>query len=93
MVGKDPIPVDMNIVDQVREIEEVDPDQAKRFVCHNRHNSTTTIYYLLLKRYLRKGGQSIADIKKYVPDEFKMKNAEGGVRGRLSMIKHHRSQS
>jgi hypothetical protein len=37
---------------------------------NNRHNSTTTIYYLLLKRFIRKGGKSIADITKYNPQEF-----------------------
>lgn len=70
-MGRDPIPVDMNIVDEVREIEEIDPDQAKKYIFSNRHNSTTTIYYLLLKRYLRKGGQSIADIKKYNANDFR----------------------
>lgn len=39
---------------------------------NNRHNNITTIYYLILKKHLRKGGQSIADITKYNPDNFKV---------------------
>ena len=91
-VGKDPIPVDMNIVDQVREVEEVDPDAAKRYVTSNRHNSTTTIYYLLLKVYLRKGNQSIADLKKYNPNDFIKPPAELQS-GKFSLISQHRSSS
>ena len=30
------------------------------------------MYYLLLKKHLRKGGQSIADITKYNPENFKV---------------------
>lgn len=67
----------------MREIEEIDPDQAKKYVSTNRHNSTTTIYYLLLKKYLRKGGQSIADLKKYNPNDLK-KGYELGI-GKLSL--------
>ena len=37
---------------------------------NNRHNSITTTYYLLLKKHIRKGGQSIADIIKYKPEDF-----------------------
>lgn len=84
-VGRDPIPVDMNIIEQVREVEDVDHEQARKYVASNRHNATTTIYYLLLKRHLRKGGQSIADIKKYDPGECK-KNAENG-RAKLNLVK------
>lgn len=70
-VGKNPIPVDMNIVAQISEYEECDEQQAKRYITNNRHNSITTIYYLILKKFLRKGGLSIADITKYDPEEFK----------------------
>ncbi len=31
----------------------------------NRHNGLTTTYYLTLKRFIRQGGKSIADITKY----------------------------
>jgi hypothetical protein len=35
----------------------------------NRHNGFTTAYYLTLKRFLRQGGKSIADITKYNADQ------------------------
>lgn len=31
----------------------------------NRHNGFTTAYYLTLKRFIRQGGKSIADVTKY----------------------------
>jgi hypothetical protein len=31
----------------------------------NRHNALTTTYHLTLKRFIRQGGKSIADITKY----------------------------
>ena len=34
-------------------------------MANNRHNSLTTTYYLTLKRFLRQGGKSIADLTKY----------------------------
>ena len=70
-VGKNPIPVDMDIISQLKNYEETDEAQARKYVLTNRHNSATTIYYLLLKRHLRKGGTSIADITKYNADNFK----------------------
>ena len=36
--------------------ENLDEQQAKKYVINNRHNSVTTIYYLILKKHLRKGG-------------------------------------
>ena len=38
---------------------------ARKQVEMNRHNSLTTTYYLTLKRFIRQGGKSIADITKY----------------------------
>ena len=70
-VGKDPIPVDMNMIAKINDYETVDENQAKKYVLNNRHNSSTTIYYLILKKHLRKGGESIADITKYNPQDFK----------------------
>jgi hypothetical protein len=40
-------------------------NEARRQVEQNRHNGLTTTYYLALKRYLRQGNKSIADITKY----------------------------
>jgi 5'-AMP-activated protein kinase catalytic alpha subunit len=70
-VGKDPIPVDLNMIAKINDYETVDENAAKKYVLNNRHNSSTTIYYLILKKHLRKGGESIADITKYNPEDFK----------------------
>ena len=71
IVGQNPIPVDMDIVAKINDYETVDEALAKKYITNNRHNSFTTIYYLILKKHLRKGGKSIADITKYNPDDFK----------------------
>ena len=99
-VGKNPIPVDLDIVKQISEFEEVNEDQAKKYVASNRHNSSTTIYYLLLKKHLRKGGESIADIKKYNASNFIKPEPVYGSAAVSSMNKvalapktHMRSQS
>lgn len=43
---------------------------AKHEIEQNRHNSLTTTYHLTLKRFIRQGGKSIADITKYNPDRI-----------------------
>ena len=72
IVGRNPIPVDPEILAMVKEHQDnFNSETASKLILHNRHNSTTTVYYLLLKRFLRKGGVSIADITKYNPEDFK----------------------
>jgi hypothetical protein len=39
--------------------------EAYSDISQNRHNSLTTTYHLMLKRFIRQGGKSIADISKY----------------------------
>ena len=69
-VGKDPIPVDLAIMDEILQFQKIDLEQVSKHIETNRHNSNTTIYYILLKKFLRKGGNSIADITKYDPQNF-----------------------
>ena len=45
-------------------------EQVKRFVEANRHNMQTTAYYLLLKKFIRQGGNSVADITLYNPQKY-----------------------
>jgi len=49
-------------------ITDVSLVEARRQVEQNRHNSLTTTYYLTLKRWIRQGNKSIADITKYNAD-------------------------
>ena len=64
-----PIPVDMEILGQLMHDfgENFETEQVKRFVEANRHNMQTTAYYLLLKKFIRQGGRTIADITLYNP--------------------------
>jgi 5'-AMP-activated protein kinase catalytic alpha subunit len=39
-----------------------DLQYAKRCLDQNRHNHTTTTYYLILKKHLENGGTSVADV-------------------------------
>lgn len=50
--------------------ENFEPEQVKRFVEANRHNMQTTAYYLLLKKFIRQGGKSVADITTYNPQKY-----------------------
>lgn len=60
-MGMHPIPVDYKIVEQLEEYK-FELEHTKRCIEQNRHNHLTTTYYLLLKRFLRQGGKSIADL-------------------------------
>ena len=72
IVGLHPIPVDMEIVNQLslEYGENFEIEQIKRFVEANRHNMQTTAYYLLLKKFIRHGGKSVADITLYNPQKY-----------------------
>lgn len=54
----------------MQQIESVNELECAKFVQTNRHNANTTLYYLLLKRHIRKGGESIADLTKYNAADF-----------------------
>ena len=75
IIGKNPIPIDTQILKEVFEKFEdfklkTTFEDAKRDVEQNKHNEITTTYYLTLKRFLRQGGKSIADITKYHPSKI-----------------------
>jgi hypothetical protein len=42
-------------------------EEARLQIEQNRHTGLTTAYYLSLKRFIRQGGKSAADITKYNP--------------------------
>lgn len=60
----------MRIVLEKYEFEDSMKEQASRMIENNRHNSLTTCYYLTLKRFIRSGGKSIADITRYNPSKI-----------------------
>ena len=71
IVGLHPIPIDLEIVSQLENDygDNFDLEQVKKFVETNRHNMQTTAYYLLLKKFIRQGGKSVADITLYNPQK------------------------
>jgi len=56
----------------------------------NRHNNITTVYYLLLKKHLRHGGTSIADLTKYNPNnqENYIQKRNNSLNARHSNMSH-----
>lgn len=55
------IPYDMTIVDEMTQLG-FDKQQVVHSIRNNRHNKLTTIYYLLLKKFIASGNISNADI-------------------------------
>lgn len=60
LIGYDHIIVDLNVLKQLTKYN-IDLDYTKKCLEANKHNNDTTSYYLLLKKYLQSGGNSIAD--------------------------------
>lgn len=61
IVGYHRIPVDKEILNKLNEFD-FDIDYAERCIEANKHNHITTTYYLLLKKHLKEGYSSLADL-------------------------------
>lgn len=61
-VSSNLIPVDSNIVEELKQYEPASTEEIKKYIMNNRHNHTATTYYLLLKRNLKIGIYSPSDI-------------------------------
>lgn len=70
-VGIDASPIDIDILKQLQE-HDIDVDYARKCLEANKHNTVTATYYLILKKHLKAGGDSIADARKptYNPEVF-----------------------
>ena len=60
LVGYDQIPVDSAILKQLEDYN-IKSEYVRQCIEANKHNSTTTGYYLLLKQHIINGGASITD--------------------------------
>lgn len=60
LVGYDQIPVDSVILKQLEDYN-MKLDYVRQCIEANKHNSTTTGYYLLLKKHLQNGGTSVIE--------------------------------
>ena len=71
-VGTDPVPIDNNILDSLKEDFDIDPKYAKKCLQANKHNHISASYYLRLKEILKRGDKSVADVRSpsYNPQLF-----------------------
>lgn len=65
------MPIDPEILESLKQYD-INTDYAKKCLEANKHNHITATYYLLLKKHLCNGGESIADPRspKYDPSYF-----------------------
>ena len=61
-VDEDVLPIDVEIIAEIHNDFHIDISKIINDVIKNRHNKITTAYYLILKRKIRNGEISIADI-------------------------------
>lgn len=57
------IPVDEIILNKLEILYNFNKDEVRDSIIRNKHNHLTTAYYILLKRYIKEGKSSIADMK------------------------------
>jgi 5'-AMP-activated protein kinase, catalytic alpha subunit len=71
MVGIDSCPIDVDILKSLKE-HQIDLDYARKCLEANKKNHATASYYLLLKKHIKAGGESVADARKptYDPSIF-----------------------
>ncbi len=71
IMGIDPVPIDPSILSQLKDYN-INIDYAKKCLEANKHNHITATYFLLLKKHLKNGGESIADVRspKFDPNIF-----------------------
>ncbi|KAL4476088.1 hypothetical protein ABPG74_009821 [Tetrahymena malaccensis] len=62
IVGVHEIPVDQNILKQLEKYQ-ISVEQAEDMVKRNKHNNITSVYNLLLLKFIREGGKSNADLQ------------------------------
>ncbi len=61
IVGVHQIPIEPRVLSQVLEFG-FDPEYTQKCIEANKHNGATTLYYMLMQRFLREGGKSAADL-------------------------------
>jgi len=68
LIGIDPEPIDPSILKELAQYD-ISIDYARKCLEANKHNHISATYHLLLKKHIRNGGESIADVAspKYDP--------------------------
>ncbi|KAL4484933.1 hypothetical protein ABPG74_020110 [Tetrahymena malaccensis] len=67
IVGYNHMPIDYDIVKELEQ-QGIDREELIKSLDANNHNNITTSYYLLLKKHIKEGGQSKADINSPIFD-------------------------
>ena len=62
LINRIVIPIDEDIINKMSEYD-YDKNETRKNILANKHNHITTTYYLMLKKKIRKGIESIADLK------------------------------
>ena len=60
-MGYNKIPIDKNILHGLKQFQ-METEYASKCLEANRHNSTTTAYYLSMKKFIREGGKTQYDL-------------------------------
>lgn len=61
IVGYHRMPIDTNILNKLKQFD-FEIEYAEKCIDANKHNHISTTYYLLLKKHLKNGGESPADL-------------------------------
>lgn len=57
------MPIDLNLLKKLSDYD-IDLDYARKCIEANKHNQVTATYYLLLRKHIKEGGESVADSRK-----------------------------
>ncbi len=62
LINRIVIPIDEDLINKMSEYD-YDKNETRKNILSNKHNHITTTYYLMLKKKIKKGIESIADLK------------------------------
>ena len=62
LINRVVIPIDEDLINKMSEYD-YDKNETRKNILSNKHNHITTTYYLMLKKKIKKGIESIADLK------------------------------
>ena len=69
LINKIVIPIDEDLINKMSEYD-YDKKEVRKNILGNKHNHITTTYYLMLKKKIRKGIESVADLKSKLFEDY-----------------------
>jgi len=85
VVGVHQIPVDQEILRLTAKLG-FDESYTQKCIEANKHNPATTAYYLLLKKFTREGGKSIADLTSDLYEPITLRNKMQQIREKAHIV-------